>query len=603
MSDDLEKTQSYFAPQTQEELDEMLSSMGANRPTRTIGATLSPTLRDELGNPVPIDAQGNPIYFQANPDYDPDAKPSLANAKKNIGEMASGAMDFLKDPIGGLSDMGRNAVQAGSEFVERTQTGNTTLGDVFGVVTTMMGAGPATSIATKGLRATGEDLANPNMSRIFLTPETPNLSEKQRVAYLDAQNLAAQGTDPLTIKQQTGWENLAGREWVFEIDDSKAETRESALLNNATRDVEFNVPGGSVSGQQRRGLLLQAQRDIIGLKKQLREGAITEDEFADLSAARQRALDTELGATTEASTITKQVPLAPSLKTRGSLEQTFYHPELGNYVPSEMAEYRATVGALKGRSPNVLGDHDKRKKVINAYRKDDAEPMKSPGINDRRGTMVHEVQHMVDDASNSAGSGFNKSRSAAIRNEAANRHRERLRNFEENKLQDTVDTMDIFVFGQKLNGTDLTRMVEDSIVYDSAAGRGLLDEELLKAVMQEEGFTDVDLTFRSMKEGRPDVYRSLQELSGILSSRDRQLSEMSDFDIYEYELGEVKARLADRRSRMDPAERANSLATDDIRRSNPNGPGLPVDLSLIFTPNDYKPGSNYGNFSSPSTTP
>ena len=83
MSDDLEETQNYFAPQTQEELEQMLSSMGSARPTRTIGATLSPTFRDDLGNPVPVDARGEPIYLEPNPDYDPNAKPRFATAKQN----------------------------------------------------------------------------------------------------------------------------------------------------------------------------------------------------------------------------------------------------------------------------------------------------------------------------------------------------------------------------------------------------------------------------------------------------------------------------------------------------------------------------------------
>ena len=584
MSDDLEETQNYFAPQTQEELEQMLSSMGSARPTRTIGATLSPTLRDELGNPVPVDARGEPIYFEPNPDYDPDAKPSFTNAKKNLGEMATGAMDFLKDPIGGMSEMGRNAVEAGVDFVERTQTGNTTLGDVFGTVTSMIGLGPATSIATKGLAATGKDLANPNMSRIFLTPETPNLSEGQRTNYTAAQDLEAQGVDPLTIKQQTGWENLAGKEWVLEIDDSKAETRESALLNNATKDVEFTVPGGQLSGQERRGLLLQAQRDLIGLKKQLRAGSITEEEFTDLSAARQRALDSELSATTEASTVTRQVPLAPSLKARGTLEQTFYHPELGKYVPSEMSDYTATVGALKGRSPTVLGDHNRRTKVINAYNKDTKDSDKPAGVADRRGTIVHEVQHMVDSASNSPGSGFSKDRSPAIIKEAQRRFFDARQRFRDTKMADTLDNLNIFVFGEPLTEGSFSEIIANSLVTDQKRGP-YLDEGMLSAVLQERGYDNPDLSLRYLKEAKPQVWDSVQEFASILGGRDAALGFMNNFDVYEHELGEIKARLADSRSRMDPVERANTLATPDIRKSDEK---LPVDLSLIFTPDEYR---------------
>lgn len=587
MADDLEETQSSFAPQTQDELEEMLVNMGSSRPTRTFGATLSPTLKDELGNPVPVDARGEPIYFEANPEYDPDAKPSFANARENLGEMVQGVKDFAQAPLDGIAQMGRNVADAGADFANRAQTGNTTLGDVFGTLSAMIGFGPATSVTTKGLKATGQDLANPSMSRIFLTPETPNLSEDQLAGYVSAKDMAEQGADPLAIKQKTGWENLAGKEWVFEIDDSSAETLGSAQLTNPYREVEITRPGGTVSGQERRGLLLQAQREMIDLKKQLKSGAIDQDMYDTLAEARQRSLEADLSVRTSSSTTTKQVPVAPSLKSRGTLAQTLYHPELAKYVPSEMSGYTAKVGTINAPETETgitLGDHDSVSKHINVYRQDNKNPDKIPGIGERRGTMVHEVQHMVDSASNSVGTGFNKSRSKNIRDQAIRRFNVTLTKFAKNKLQDTVDTLDILVFGPKVTDGNLTRMIDESIVYDSAAGLGLLDEDMLKASMQAQGFTDVDQTFRYMKEARPEVYTSLQEYADILSSRDRRLSEMSDFEIYELELGEIKARLADNRSRMDPVERANSLATSDIRKTDQK---IPVDLSLIFTPDEF----------------
>jgi hypothetical protein len=149
MEDDLEGSQSYFAPQTQDELDDMLEGMGASRPTRTIGATLSSTMQDELGNPVPIDVNGEPIFFQPNEDYDPNAKPSFANFKNNLSEMAEGVADFVQAPIEGIKEFGRGVAEAGADFSERVSTGNSTLGDVFGTVGALLGAGPATSVATR----------------------------------------------------------------------------------------------------------------------------------------------------------------------------------------------------------------------------------------------------------------------------------------------------------------------------------------------------------------------------------------------------------------------------------------------------------------------
>lgn len=586
MSDDLEETQTYFAPKTQEELDEMLAGMGSNRPIRTMGATLSPTLRDEMGNPVPVDASGEPIYFEANPDYDPNAKPSWANARKNIGEMAEGVGEFFSAPLSKLSDAGSAIVQSGKDYTNRVGSGNATLGDVFSFASTLFGAGPATSIATKGTRATLDDLSDTRTSRIFLTPSTPNLSEQQRVGYLDAQSLAAQGADPLTIKQQTGWENLAGKEWVFEIDDSKAETFETSLANNATRDVEFKVPGGTASGQERRSMLLQAQRDMINLKKQLQAGALTEDEFVSLSEARQRALDNELSSRSEERTVSRQVPLTPQLKRRGSLDQTFYHPELKDYA--DTSGYTAKVGTIQAPKTSTgvtLGEHDKYNKSIIVYRQDDKVKDKAKGKEERRDTMVHEVQHLVDSQSNSPGSGFNKGRSNSIREAALDRYKQSVSQFYDTKLDSTVEYYNIFNFGPPLTNEDFVLSLSSSVTIDPQTGRRFISEQLLKDELAERGNTDPDLTLRTFKEQRPENWADVEEFGSILTGRDATLASMSDFQIYEMELGEIKARLAARRSRMDPEERANSLATPDIRLSDEE---IPVDLSRIFTPDEYR---------------
>jgi hypothetical protein len=582
MEDDLEGTQAYFAPRTQDELDEMLKGMGASRPTRTIGATLSPTLIDELGNPVPVDVNGEPIYFEPNKDYDPDAKPSFDNFKNNMSEMAEGVADFVQAPIEGVKEFGRGVAQAGSDFSERVSTGNSTLGDIFGTVGALLGVGPATSIATKGVSSTFDDLADNTTSRIFLTPKTPNLSSEQSANYADALDLVDQGVDPLSIKQQTGWENLANKEWVYEIDDSGAQTRESALLNNATKDVEYTRPGGAVSGQERRGMLLQAQREVIDLKKQLQSGDIDQVMFEDLVAAQQRSLDAELSARTEPTTFIKPMPLAPSLKARGTLDQTFYHPEVSNYV--DTAGYTATVGALKGRDNNVLGDHDGYNKVINAYRKDDDVDDKTPGILKRRGTMVHEVQHLVDDASGSAGSGFNDKRSPEIKKAARSRFLAEVNAFKKNKMEDTLDTLNFSFVGAPMDSVGLSDMVRRSLVTDAKDGTSL-DEDMFKAEMLEKGYSDPDTTLSYLKETNPAIWNNVKEYGSILGSRNAQLAYMKDFDVYEHELGEVKARLADSRSTLTPEELSNSLATPDIRRSSGK---LPVDLSLIFTPDEYR---------------
>jgi hypothetical protein len=574
MADDLEATQTYFSPQTQEELDEMLASMGNDRPMRTIGATLSPTLRDELGNPVPVDQFGEPIYFESNPNYDPNAKPSFANAKKNIAAAADSVSEFVSDPVGGITDFGRGVVDAGVDFVDRARTGNSTLGDVFSTLGTMMGFGPATSIATKGLSNTITDFSDPATSRIFLTPKTPNLTPEQSANYVTALDLADQGANPLTIKQQTGWENLAGKEWVYEIDDSSAQTRATALETGATIDREFTVPGGSITGQERKGLLLAAQRDMINLKKQFKANEIDEQTYLDLAEARQRALDTELSSKSDDRVVSRSVPLAPTLKDRGRLDQVFYHPELSNYV--DTSGYTATSGALKGRKDGVMGDHDPYAKHINVYTRQDPAQ--------RLPTMLHEVQHLTDAASKSPGKGFNTDRSPRVRAAAQSIFDNKLRSFVQKKMQDTLDTMNVYTFGAEMDDIGLTNLLSNSLVYDKPSGSRILDKNLLKENMEANGFTDTDLTFRYMEETNPQVLQSIEEYAAILGSRENTLSQMSDFKIYEMELGEVKARVAADRSKLTAEQRRNSLATEDIATTSKK---IPVDLSAIFTPDEF----------------
>ena len=155
--DDLEATQSSFrSPQTQEELDAILEGMGASRPTRTFGATLSPTLRDELGNPIPVDVNGEPIIFEPNADYDPKqnqaSKISVRTCqrwRKVLRKVRKHLPRILLGRLWIQLMQQASYVSVCPRFGERIQTGNTTLQDVFNTVTTMMGAGPTASAATR----------------------------------------------------------------------------------------------------------------------------------------------------------------------------------------------------------------------------------------------------------------------------------------------------------------------------------------------------------------------------------------------------------------------------------------------------------------------
>lgn len=586
--DDLEATQDvYTAPQTDEELEAILSRMGASRPVRTIGATLSPTLKDEFGNPLPVDVNGRPIYFQANPDYDPNAKPSFDNFRKNVSRMASnaaeGVKDFARDPLGSIVDnanqAGQDLVEYGKAFGQRVETGNSTLQDVFDVLGTMVGAGPATSVATRGVRATVDDLADTSTSRIFLTPGTPGKGNEINGKLDDAITLTAKGVDPLEIKQRTGWELLAGREWVYEIDDSQAQIKSSAKANNVTIPKEFTVPGSKPTGQQRRKAMLEAKRDTIQLKKQLNAGTLTQDEYDSLVRARQDALDQELNFSSEDRIVTKQVPLAPQLKDKGKLSETFYHPELSSIL--DLDEYTADTNAkkTKGVASNTQASFSPGEKKLTIY--------SSTAPANRLPYMVHEVQHFVDGKSGSSGKGTNNVNAQRIRTKAENLAMKARSEFTKNS-QDLADYLDMYNVGSKnkIQGIGLGGLISNSVVTKNVNGRleSFFSEEKLAENLKLGGTEDPEFTINALKTQHPTYWKQLTDFGDTVASNVFRLSKMTNnFDVYEAELGEVKARLAEQRVNLTPEERANSLASDNIR----GDAGLPIDLNAIYTTDEF----------------
>lgn len=580
--DDLEATQTYFSPKTDEELEQMLASMGSKRPVSTFGAKLSPTMRDELGNPVAIDRNGNPINFEPNPDYDPDAKPSFDNFKKNVSDMAEGAVEgakkFASDPLGTVTDTvneaGQGVYEYAKGFGERIQTGQSTLGDVLDIVSSMMGVGPSYSVATKGVKGAVKDIQDPSMSRMFLTPGTKNLSDDVTAAFNEALDLENRGADPLDIKKQTGWENLAGKEWVYEIDDSNAHIKQSALESGATIDQEFTVPGGKLSPSERNKVMLQAKRDAINLEKDFKAGNLTEDEYQSLLEARSLTLQSQLAATTEPRTITKSVKIADKLKDKGKLEETFYHPELSNYL--DTSKYTTNIGTLKGRKEGVWGDHDRYAKHINVYTRAPKEEW--------RGTTIHEVQHGLDAASGSPASGFNKDRSPGIQAEAKKRSQEKIKNFMDKKLENTLDEFNIYHFSQPITEYEFTDLMLESLGKDPTTGKKFFSEEFFKEALETRGNPNPDLTIRGVKENFPKTWNNIEDFAEILTDRDAVLSTSTDHRVYELELGETKARLADSRKDLTQEQRRGSLATNDIKFSD----GLPIDINTLFIPKEYQ---------------
>jgi hypothetical protein len=579
--DDLEATQASFkTPRTQEELDALLESMGADRPLNTFGATISETMTDDAGNPVAVDRNGNPINFEVNPDYDPNAKPSWENFTKKIPGIVEGVKEAASDPLAAIQNSVQNAGESlyeyGKGFTERLQTGQSTLGDVFDTIGTMIGVGPATSVATKGVRATVADLQDTSSSRMFLTPGTNNLTKEMRDGLVAARDMEALDVDPLEIKKKTGWENLVGKEWVYEIDDSQANILDTAEMNKVMTTKDFVVPGSKPTGNYRQKILLQAQRDIIELKKQLRAGTLSQDEFDTLADARQRALDNELNYSEGEKVIQKEVPLAAQLKRSGKLSEVLYHPELGDYV--DMDSYTANVGIGKG-SKNTWGDHNRYKRHINVYT--------TAPLLERLPTMVHEGQHFLDSSSNSPASGFNESRShTEVKKPARLKNAARLRTFKREKLKDLRNGVKMYNTGtDKFSDEHFDRMIEKSISEDPDTKRSYFSEALFQEQLFNTGAPDPAAVMDRIKMDPNGLFDDLLEYADIRhTGRLKKLSSMDKFDVYERELGEVKARLAAKRQKLTPEQRANSLASDDIQTLN----GLPIDLDTIFRVDEFE---------------
>lgn len=587
--DDLEATQSSFSPpKTQEELDALLESMGGARPTRTFGATLSATLKDELGNPIPVDAMGEPIFFEANPDYDPNAKPSLENFKNNVSGMAegvkSGAQEFVSDPLGSVTDavnaVGQSVYQTGKDFGERIQTGNTTLSDVFNTIGAMFGAGPATGVATQGVKSTAASLADPSTSRIFLTPGTPTLTPEMTDGLFDAKDMASKGVDALDIKKQTGWEKFAGKEWVYEIDDSQAHTKTSALHTGATKDFTFNLPGGRVTPKERQRLILEAQRDKINLKKDFDAGNLSEDMYKDLLKKRQEALENELTTPAVGRSVTKSKPLAPELKKRGKLSEVLYHPELEKFFPG-FNNYTATVGTRKGperKNSVVYGDHDRAQRHINVY--------KETPVGEYKNVLLHEVEHFVDDASKSMGTGSNKRQAAEVIDSAITKFSREMSALKP-KADETLNWLNFHGNGsRKLSNLDLTDMIDVSLVTTrtkDGLGSVDFDFDIFKQMLKEAGNENPDLTFADIQANAPDVLEHIREIAKVRGGRNAFLSRRTPQEVYEHELGEVKARTVENRSKLTKEERSNSLATPDITVMD----NKPITTDNIYIPEEY----------------
>lgn len=566
-----------------------------DRPIRTYGARLDPFMQSESGDPVYVDAFGNPIFFEKNEDYNPDAKPSLENAKRKISALGSGlrdtAGDLVGDPLGTITSGAQAAGEALYEGVtgtyNRLTSGNATLGDVFNVAGSIMGAGPATSIATKGVAETVSDITtpDPNTTRIFLTKETPGLTNEQNLKLDEAIDMSRDGDDALDIKKKTGWQKLLD-EWVYEIDDSQAQTPKSNLKAKVKVDKEFTIPGGKLSPSEQKTAKLQAKQDLINLQKQLNSGAIDQTMFDDLLRARQDALTQELASTSTEKIVTKKVPL--KLKNTGKLSEVLYHPELQKYGFMDKASGVVNKPNPKG-NPGSQASYNPNSLTASVYKQ----------AQDERSSLLHETQHFVDDISGSPNLGSNDADASSVLANATQRYKSEYNSLlKDPRIEDArewlesvtstdfdFDKLSLLVKKMKKDGEGDSLYPElDYSKFESALLDVGVDEDWARIVpgllkdAQDSGKSLNENTFLTL----PPAFERINKLN---ESRDARIAALkyssSDpvHEVYRADRGEAKARAVQARRALTPEQRANSLVTN-------KDTGVPD--WLTYSSNEYK---------------
>ena len=290
-------------------------------------------------------------------------------------------------------------------------------------------------------------------------------------------------------------------------------------------------------------------------------------------------MDQELNFSSEDRIVTKQVPLAAQLKDSGKLSETFYHPELSSIL--DLDEYTADTNAkkTKGVASNTQASFSPGEKKLSIY--------SSTAPANRLPYMVHEVQHFVDAKSGSSGKGTNNLNAGLVRKKANLLYDKTKIAFEKNS-SDLIDYLDMYNVGAKakFKPIELSRIIENSVDTKNVNGRveSVFSEEKLAENLRKRGTADPEFTIDALKTQHPTYWNQLKDFGDIAAGNVSRLAKMTNnFDAYEAELGEVKARLAEQRVNLTPEERANSLASDNIR----GDAGLPIDLSAIYTTDEF----------------
>ena len=631
----------------EDDLEATLSGMGFDRPLRTIGAKMHPYMRDELGNPIPVDAFGEPIFLEANPDYDPDNKPDIKHLQGNLSKIGQGISDFiyrepkpLHEEVADVAKVVGSALyQGGKEFTERVSTGNATLGDAFGAAS-MMYSGAQFGAAPEGSLS------------LFVPART------MKSAHADlkrAQEMKDSGSHTREeIWAETGLFQFKGnKEWLTEIDDSKSEIALTQPFRpSETQEVtttQRRRVGGGQSPDEVKSLTIEARIKVRQIRDELDNNLISQQEAESRVAQIQAELNSKIGTTTptfENVEVTRTVPVPKkplekgkrAAKGHSTLDNVINHDPLFDFLEENQIRKDVTAEAGRRKAKNFAGVHypskwpDERllnedKSRVSSF-SNAADYLNHPeNFEDERilarykageislkqaqaehiwSTMLHEVQHFLDDSTRSrSGSGFNPKSSSGIKTAAQNEFKEqvdsdpvmiefwysiaaknitvsqeqRVKTLEASKarklaIEDYNEKEEAWALGQTNEPRPIDPIDEIEAIYEKELGK-IFDS--MSDAMTIAWALERDTLGKAATARFDEIYDN---------SREVRLRSLSDKEVYKRDMGETKSRLTQARRSMSAEE----------RRATPPWAMLDVDEEDLFpgyinTPNKFTPPS------------
>jgi len=421
MADWLKKV---FGLGAESETDDILSSRKADtidsvpffkRPVATLGRN-TVVGYTESGSPLYEGQMGG--LFSVYPD--PDQRTALTRNTETVQafledpKMPTGQQ--VKDAAVGAAQAVADAVSLPGDILSGEKSlSEVSVGDVYGAA----GVSAAGGIPFKK--------PDGSMGMFLIRSQKPEVQAAKKTAI----QMEKDGSDRTDIWKETGWGRFNG-EWVTEITDDKTEIQLTADTKNFP-----DIPGETVTTttrklQSNRGVnpavrTAVAKRKIAELRTKYSNGEISEEEMLsgvdDLARyASESVSPTYVDVEETVSTPDRPDPRTQLSKRSSRLDEVLYHPDLFSEVP-EVAKQSAQAGSRKSQKKNLHGDYTPMAYTptdgirINAYK--DAgffnDGPKSPaGPEGIKSTLLHEVQHAVDNLQGADTQAIPSSRAASL---------------------------------------------------------------------------------------------------------------------------------------------------------------------------------------------